>query len=79
MVSSTSVYVCVCISACTLTRLKSLDKLNTIIKIYSDVHVGLTPKSLVCSTDRTLVPIRKPVKQRLAHTHARAFGLSQLE
>ncbi len=46
-----------------------LDKLNTIIKIYSDAHVGLTSKWLVHSTDRTHVPIREPEERRYTHKH----------
>lgn len=46
-----------------------LRKLNTIIKIYSDAHLGLSSKCLVQSTDGTHVPIREPEKQQHTHTH----------
>lgn len=45
------------------------DELNTIIKIYSDAHVGLTSKWLVHSTDRSRAPIREPEERRYTQTN----------
>lgn len=48
---------------------EQLDKLNTIIKIYSDAHVGLISKWLVQSTDRADVPISEPEEWQYTHKH----------
>lgn len=50
---------------------EQLDKLNTIIKIYSDAHVGLISKWLVQSTDRADVPISEPEEWQYTHKHTR--------
>lgn len=50
---------------------EQLDKLNTIIKIYSDAHVGLISKWLVQSTDRADVPISESEEWQYTHKHTR--------
>lgn len=75
LISSVQATVSVCVCCALPSKVPDwLDKLNTIIKIYSDAHVGLTSKWLVHSADRTHVPIREPEERRCTLGDTQSFS-----